>query len=148
MNEQRTQPLLLALFLLIFSILPAITWSCTGMQLKAKDNTYVNGRTIEFGINLDLAGLVIPRNYAFHGTLPDGSNGLIYQSKYAVVGGGMFGETAVADGVNEKGLSVGDFYFPGYAVYATLTPENKKRALSPTEFSNWILTQFATVNEV
>lgn len=123
-------------------------WSCTGMQLIAKDGSAINGRTVEFGLNLEIGGLVIPRHYTFQGTLPDGSLGLLYTSKYAAIGGGMFGEAAIADGINEKGLAIGDFYFPGYAVYATITPDNKNRALSPTQFSNWVLTQFATIDEV
>lgn len=138
----------IAFLFLFFQSLVTSVWSCTGIQLKTKNGEYVNGRTVEFGLNLNLSGLVIPRNYAFKGTLPDGGSGLIYKAKYAAVGGGMFGEAAIADGMNEKGLAIGDFYFPGYAEYATITPQNQMHALSPTEFSNWILTQFATVDEV
>lgn len=137
----------LFLSLVIFTLMHP-TWSCTGIQLRAKDGVLINGRTIEFGLDLELGGIFIPRNYKFHGTLPDGSPGLTYTAKYAALGGGMFGEVAIADGINEKGLAVGDFYFPGYAQYTVINDQNKKQALSPTEFSNWILTQFATVEEV
>lgn len=145
--------MILSRFILVLTIffaglLITPSWSCTGVQLKAKDGAFVNGRTVEFGLNLQLSGLVIPRNYAFKGTLPDGSAGLAYTSKYAAIGGSMFGENAIADGINERGLAVGSFYFPGYAEYAKMTPENQNRALSPTEFSNWILTQFTTVEDV
>ncbi len=134
---------------LILAILTTnLALACTGIQLKAKDGSYVNGRTVEFGINLPLNGLFIPRHYAFKGTLPDGSTGLTYQSKYAAIGANTFGEPAIVDGVNEKGLSIGMFYFPGYAKYAEITSQNKSMALSPVEFPNWILTQFATVDEV
>lgn len=124
-------------------------YSCTGIQLKANDGSYVNGRTVEFGMALDLSALVMPRNYQLKGTLPDGTtNGIAYTTKYAAVGGSAFNEPAIVDGINEKGLSVGMFYFPGYASYTALTAQNKSHALSPTEFPNWILTQFATVDEV
>lgn len=123
-------------------------WACTGIQLKAKDGYYVSGRTVEFGMPLDIAVVVIPRNYELKGSLPDGSPGLVYRTKYAAVGGSMFAATDIADGINEKGLTIGAFYFPNYAAYTTITPENKSLALSPTEFSNWVLTQFATVDEV
>jgi choloylglycine hydrolase len=136
------------LLFLALSLISINALACTGMQLKAKDNSFVNGRTIEFGTSLNLGGLIVPRNYEFKGTNPDGIAGLVYRAKYAAVGGGMFGEMAIADGLNEKGLSVGTFYFPGYAGYATVTPENKSHALSPTEFANWIITQFASVDEV
>ena len=133
-----------AILLLIFS---TVIFACTGIQLKAKDGSYVNGRSVEFGINLDLGVLIVPRHYIFKGVLPDGSTGLTYQAKYAAIGANTFGYPAIVDGVNEKGLSVGMFYFPGYAEYASVTPENKNRALSPIDFPNWILTQFSTVDE-
>lgn len=131
-----------------FSCAAITAWSCTGIQLKAKDGSYVNGRTVEFGMPLDLSGLIIPRDYEFKGTLPDGSTGLTYRAKYAAIGGTAFGAPTLVDGLNEKGLAIGMFYFPGYAQYATMTAENKSRALSPVEFPNWIITQFATVAEV
>ena len=147
--QATTTKIITSIFILIISIITtSIVWSCTGIQLKAKDGSFVSARTVEFGINLNISGIFVPRNYDFKGTLPDGTPGLIYRSKYAAVGGNMFGEQAIADGLNEKGLSIGAFYFPGYASYATITPENKNRALSPTEFSNWVLTQFASVDEV
>lgn len=145
---QRNKSFFILAVSFILTLFAGMSWACTGLQVKTKDGSYVNGRTVEFGISLELAGVIVPRNYELKGTLPDGSTGLTYRSKYAVIGGGMFGSTDIADGLNEKGLSIGAFYFPGYAGYAAITPENKNRALSPTEFSNWILTQFATVDEV
>jgi choloylglycine hydrolase len=117
-------------------------------MLKAADGSSINGRTVEFGKQIDLAAIVTPKNYAFSGTLPDGSKGMQYKAKYAVVGANAYGEDAVIDGLNEAGLSVGAFYFPGYADYADVTAENKSSAMSATEYANWLLTQFATVDEV
>jgi choloylglycine hydrolase len=126
--------------------LPAL--ACTGIMHKAQDGTVINGRSVEFDVNLDIGGMVIPQGYAFKGTLPDGSKGLTYTAKYAVVGANTFGGHAVIDGVNEAGLSVGAFYFPGYAGYAKADANNKSKALSSVEYPNWLLTQFATVDEV
>lgn len=148
MKQARTHRLIQLFTVTLFSLTANAAWACTGIQLNASDGTHISGRTVEFGMQLNLGGVIEPRNYELHGTLPDGTTGLVYKSKYAAVGGGMFGSTDIADGINEKGLVVGDFYFPGYAGYATITADNKNRALSPTEFSNWILTQFATVDEV
>lgn len=143
-----TKQMLAASMVLLSMLITSSAIACTGIKIKAKDGTTVNGRTVEFGIPLDINAVIVPRNYPLHGTLPDGKTGLVYQSKYAAIGGGMFGSSDIADGLNEKGLSVGAFYFPGYAEYAQVTPANSSQALSPTEFSNWILTQFATVDEV
>lgn len=121
--------------------------ACTGMKLVAKDESFVHGRTLEFGIPVDISCVVFPRDYQFRGTTPLG-NGLSYTSKYASVGAIAFGNPALMDGMNEKGLAVGTFYFPTYASYAEITPQNQSRALSPAEFPNWIVTQFATIDEV
>jgi choloylglycine hydrolase len=37
----------------------------------------------------------------------------------------------ILDGINDQGLSVGLFYFPNYAKYTDVTPENAKRAIAP-----------------
>ncbi|MEI8125796.1 MAG: choloylglycine hydrolase family protein [Parachlamydiaceae bacterium] len=120
---------------------------CTGIKLVAKDGTFVHGRTLEFGIQVDTSIAVIPRSYEFVGTTPVGK-GMTYKSKYAAVGAVTFGDIALMDGLNEKGLAVGTFYFPGFAGYATIDAENQSKAVSPVEFPNWILTQFASVDEV
>jgi choloylglycine hydrolase len=56
--------------------------------------------------------------------------------------------SVILDGVNDQGLSVGLFYFPGYASYTPVTKENAGRALAPYEFGLWALANFATVDEV
>ena len=38
--------------------------------------------------------------------------------------------------------------FPTFASYAETTEENRARSLSPVDFSNWILTNFADVAEL
>lgn len=123
-------------------------WACTGIRIKLQDGTYIHGRTLDFDMDLHPSGFFIPRDYPFSGTLPDGSKGMSYRAKYAAIGAGTFGQIAAGDGINEQGLSVGSFYFQGYAEYAEVTAENKTKALSPLEFSNWLLTQFANVEEV
>ena len=121
--------------------------ACTGIQLTAKDGSIVHGRTLEFGIPVEPSIAVIPRGYRFVGTTPMGA-GLRYTVKYAVVGAVLFDDMAILDGVNEKGLAVGTFFFPGFAAYTPITDENQARALSPSEFPHWIVTQFASIDEL
>jgi len=121
--------------------------ACTGLQLKAKDGTFINGRTLEFGQVIDVSIAVVPRGYAFTGTTPIGA-GMAYQSKCAALGAIAFNHPALMDGLNEGGLSVGIFYFPGFAEYGTVTEANRSKALFPSDFANWILTQFASIDEV
>ena len=52
------------------------------------------------------------------------------------------------DGINDQGLYVGLFYFPGYASYPDATAENSPHALAPPEYGTWLLGNFASVDEV
>lgn len=130
-----------------FTGLSAPLEGCTGIKLVAKDGSLVHGRTLEFGIQIQTSAVIVPRGYEFVGTTPQGP-GLKYKAKYGVVGAIAFDNPAIMDGMNEKGLAIGTFYFPGFAGYATITDENQSKALSPIEFSNWIITQFETIDEV
>lgn len=142
----KKKPLILVVIFACLTFTASIE-ACTGIKLIAKDGSLVHGRTLEFGVKVDISALVIPRGYSFKGTTPNGA-GLSYTSKYGVVGAMAFDDPALMDGLNEKGLAVGTFYFPGFAGYSQITSENQSKALSPVEFPNWILTQFATVEEV
>lgn len=121
--------------------------ACTGIKLTNTDGTTVHGRTVEFGTKIDISIAAIPRGTEFKGRAP-GGEGLTYTSKYAAVGAVTFKDVALADGLNEAGLAAGIFYFPGFAEYAQVTDQNRSKALSPVDFTNWLLTQFATVSEV
>jgi choloylglycine hydrolase len=134
--------------LICFIFLSAIDLSaCTGIKLIAKDGSVVHGRTLEFGVQVNTSLVVIPRNYRFTSTTPKGK-GLTYKSKYAAVGAITNSTISIMDGINEKGLSIGTFYFPGFASYTQITKENQDKALSPLEFPNWILTQFQNIDEI
>ncbi len=140
---------LLIILTIFVAFISNVANACTGMQIKTKDGNIINGRTVEFAAPITMNKVFVPRNYKFVSKLDDKTNGLTYKSKYAFIGGGMYNDVNVSDGVNEKGLSLGAFYFPGYAVY----PDYKKQkstanSLSPSQFTNWVLSQFATVDEV
>ncbi|EKE08127.1 MAG: hypothetical protein ACD_17C00334G0002 [uncultured bacterium] len=134
----------------IFIVMLSVTiasHACTGIRMTAQDGTSVNGRTVEFGSLIEMYACVIPRNYAFVGKTSIGS-GLHYTSKYAVLGAYCFEDQVVMDGMNEMGLACGAFYFPGFAGYTSVNRSNQSKAISPVEFPNWVLTQFASLSEV
>jgi choloylglycine hydrolase len=120
--------------------------ACTGLMLRNSDGTVSHGRTVEFGIPLQFDLAVVPRNYKFTGQTPIGA-GKTWSSKYGAVGMIVFGNLGIMDGINEKGLAVGAFYFPTEAEYTKTTPENQAQSMSAVDFSNWVLTSFATVDE-
>jgi choloylglycine hydrolase len=134
-------------FLTVLVVFSAHLFGCTGILVQTDGQGFVHGRTVEFGIPLDMSVAVIPRGISFTGKTPLG-DGKVYQSKYAAVGVYCFDDVVLMDGMNEKGLSAGAFYFPGYAGYAKITKANQSKAISPVEFPHWILTQFATIEEV
>jgi choloylglycine hydrolase len=124
------------------------TLACTGISLKATDGGAIRGRTLEFGFPLQSNVIVVPAGKEFSGTLPDGGKGLTYKTRYDVVGANAVGQVMIVDGLNDQGLSIGLFYFPGFAKYAPVTKENVSRALAPQDFGLWVLGNFATVDEV
>ena len=123
-------------------------FACTGISLKSADGAAIRGRTLEFGFPMQSKVIVVPAGKELSGTLPDGGKGLVYKSRYAIVGANALGLPVILDGINDQGLSVGLFYFPGYAKYTDVTPENASHALAGYEFGIWALANFATVDEV
>ena len=123
--------------------------ACTGGALIAKDGGVAVGRTLEFGKALDSVLAIWPAGSEFTGQTATGANGLKWKSQY-----GFLGPTAAThhdmliDGLNDQGLNVGLFYFPGYAQYAEATPENAAKGLAPAQVAAWILSNCANVAEV
>lgn len=136
---------LVIILTLTLGVIPAS--ACTGIKLKTRDGAVIQGRTVEFGISIDATVTAIPRGHAFVGKTPKG-DGLEYTAKYGAVGTTAFGDVNLMDGLNEAGLSVGTFYFPTFAEYTPVTPGNQAKALSQIDFPNWLLTRFASVEEV
>jgi choloylglycine hydrolase len=125
-----------------------VAQACTGIRLIAKDGGVIAARTLEFGFDLHSEVIVIPAGTALTGSLPDGGKGISYKTKYGFLGANAEGLTAIVDGINDRGLYVGLFYFPGYASYSDATKENAARAMASHEYANWLLGNFATIEEV
>ena len=121
--------------------------ACTGIRLKAADGSIVTGRTLEFGFLIPTDIVAIPRGYAFTSETPIGP-GMAWTGKYAAVGAALQGAAQYIDGINEKGLAVGLFYFPTFAQYTDTTKENQARSIAVADFGTWLLTSFASLDEV
>jgi choloylglycine hydrolase len=135
--------------LVISALLAGQTASaCTGIRLTAKDGAVVTGRTLEFGVDLQSQVAVFPKGTVFTGELPGGAKGITFKSKYGVVGANALGLPAIVDGLNDQGLYAGIFFFPGYATYSTVTPENQSKSLANYQYALWILANFSTVAEL
>lgn len=126
---------------------------CTDFLLQAadKDKSVVIGRSMEFGEDLGSQILVGGRGTKKHSAAPDSPmGGLSWTAKYGYVGlnvAGLHLKHLICDGMNEKGLSIGALWLPGYTQYSQ-TVSSKAQALDVTDFTNWVLGNFATVAEV
>ena len=121
--------------------------ACTGLQVKTENGAYISGRTLEFGIFLPTSAISVPRNYSFVGNTPKGE-GKKWKTKYASIGVMIGSDKIILDGINEKGLTCGMFYLPGYASYPETTKQNQDISMSTSDFNQWVLSQFKNVDEV
>ncbi len=122
--------------------------ACTGVTVKAKDGTVISTRSMEFAMQLDSNVIYLPRGFKTQVIFTGDEKGASWKQKYATLGINALGLDLIIEGFNEKGLNVGAFYLPGFAVYEKLTPENAKKAIAPTFFPTWVTGNFATVAEV
>lgn len=129
-------------------VAPQLALACTSFVLPTSDGSMVYGRTMEFAAPIDSEMIVIPRNFALKSDAPEGSSGKAWKSKYAAIGMNAFGMSALADGMNEKGLTGGILYFPGFADYTNPADATPADSLAPWDFLTWVLTNFETVAEV
>lgn len=122
--------------------------ACTGITLRAKDGAVVYGRTMEWGtFDLHSRVSIMPRGLGYIGSTPDKKPGMKWTTKYGVVGVDALGKDIVVDGMNEKGLTVGLFYHPGFAEYPAYDPSQASNTLGPTDLGTFIITTCATVDE-
>ena len=122
--------------------------ACTGICLSGAKGAVV-GRSMEWGaFDLHSRVTIIPRGHKFTGLTPDGYTGKKWIAKYGVVGLDMLEKVTIADGMNEKGLYAGLFYHPGFAQYPKYDPAKSDSTITAIDVVHYILTQFATVDEV
>ena len=123
--------------------------ACTGISLTAKDGSYVQARTIEWAYGaLKSEYVIIPRGEKLQSFTPTGTNGLTFTSKYGVVGLAVVEKEFIAEGINEAGLSAGLFFFPRYGGYTPYDQSQNSVTLGDMQVVQWILTQFATIDEL
>ena len=108
--------------------------ACTGIRIKPKDGSVIAARTLEFAADLHSNVIVIPRAMDSVGTAPGDQPGLRWKSRYAIVGANAFDQPVIVDGLNEKGLGMGIFYFPGYAAYQEVKAKTSPRPSLPGSF--------------
>lgn len=123
--------------------------ACTGISLTAADGSYVQARTIEWSHStLSSEYVIIPRGEALKSYTPTGLNGITWVTKYGAVGMAVVEKEFIAEGINEKGLSAGLFFFPDYGGYVAYDSAYNSRTLADLQVVQWLLTTCATIEDV
>ncbi|MGA8891089.1 MAG: choloylglycine hydrolase family protein [Anaeromyxobacteraceae bacterium] len=127
---------------------PRVADACTTFRISSKDGAILVGRSMELGMPLESAVMIVPRGHPLSATRPDGKPGSSWTARYGFAGMNTLGVDISTDGLNEAGLSVGTLYIPGFVQYEPFPTAAGAEAISNLELSNWLLSRFATVDEV
>jgi choloylglycine hydrolase len=123
---------------------------CTDFLLQAADASVVNGRSMEYGLDMGsqivVGGRGTPMTSGAPG-LPNG--GLGWVANFGYVGlnvAGLGHKELIADGMNQEGLAISALWLPGYTVYSHTVTDNAV-ALDVSLLPSWALGKHATVDE-
>lgn len=139
-----------AIFIISLGLISQIpTNACTGITLKSKDNSVIAARTIEWAESvMNNLYVVVPRNQELQSLTPSGMDGVKFKSKHGYVGLAVEQKEFMVEGINEKGLSAGLFYFPNYGKYQPYNEAKKDQCLADFQVVSYVLAECSTINEV
>ncbi len=142
--------ILLALATIMMAAGAGETEACTGITLKAGDGGTVVARTIEWaGSDIESRYVIVPRGYAQQSYVPGGKKGgTTFDAHYGYVGLAVQQDEFVTEGINEKGLSAGLFYFPRYGEYESYNDSLSTTTLSDLQLVSYVLGSCETVSDV
>lgn len=124
--------------------------ACTGISLKSQDGGVIVARTVEWALGDAKHNYIaiFPRGKSYRAQTPEGLNGAAWKGKYGFVSVAAYDQPYGPDAMNEKGLYVGVYYFPGFADYAPYKKSNADKSMSVGDFMQWMLSSFDTVAQV
>ena len=123
--------------------------ACTGITLKSSDGSVVAARTVEWAESvMNTMYVVVPRDQELQSFTPSGGDGMKFTTKHGFFGLSVEQKEFMVEGINEKGLSAGLFYFPNYGKYLPYDPSQKEKSLADFQLVSYVLGECETVNEV
>ena len=139
-----------AIFIISLGLISQIpTNACTGITLKSKDNSVITARTIEWAESvMNNLYVVVPRNQELQSLTPSGMDGVKFKSKHGYVGLAVEQKEFMVEGINEKGLSAGLFYFPNYGKYQPYNEAKKDQCLADFQVVSYVLAECSTIDEI
>jgi len=130
------------------------TDACTEIRKIAEDSSVIVARSFEYGFDFKSRVIREPEGY-FHvaGNIPlckfSGIAPLNWTNLYSVLLVDSMGSGQAIDGMNAAGLSVGALLMPGgFAKYENCPMHKCGFAVSHMELPGWLLSNFATVQQV
>jgi len=139
------------IFLIFVLLSPALTpssFACTDFRVTAKDGTVLITRSLEYAADLNSNLRSSPRGRLFKTESPDAKAGLSWKAKYGYLFLDGMGVDVAIDGMNEAGLSIEALYLPNFAEYQQVPAGSNSHALPYLNFGDWILSNFANIDEV
>ena len=125
------------------------TNACTGITLKSKDGAVIAARTIEWAESvMNNMYVVVPRNQELQSLTPSGMDGVTFKAKHGFVGLAVEQKEFMVEGINEKGLSAGLFYFPNYGKYQPYDETLKDQCLADFQVVSYVLAECSNIDEV
>ncbi|RKH61343.1 linear amide C-N hydrolase [Corallococcus llansteffanensis] len=117
----------------------------TGTDSRVSTSFAVNGRSMEFGRDLNSQLMVHAAGEGFKSKAPDNQPGLAWKSTYGFIGLTALSDAVLVDGMNTQGLSVGALWLPG-ATYPKVSQPSQ--ALALVDFVTWALGTCGSVADV
>lgn len=118
---------------------------CTAMTMQIPQGDTYFGRTMDFSYPLDPSLYFIPKGCKWNNIL----HTHIIHNQYNVMGIGQdISPVVLSDGVNEMGFGAAALYFPGFAKYDPIVPQDSFRlSIAAVELVKFLLSQCASVTE-
>jgi len=139
---RRVKKISIALFA-IFAGVQLSAEACTRVVYQGPNNTIITARSMDWKEDTQSNLWIFPRGMERNGEV--GKDPLKWTSKYGSVIASAY-EISSTDGMNEKGL-VANLLWLAESTYPEWNHNNKKKALSIAAWVQYVLDNFATVNE-
>lgn len=122
--------------------------ACTGIEVKTTDGSVIFARTMEFGAELKSDLMFFPKGQNFSTELGKDLKGKSWQNSHAYIGMTMMGTNHLVEGLNDSGLYIGGFFFPGFAKYPPVDPAKAAESITPQTLGDFLLGNCASVDQV
>lgn len=126
-------------------------YACTAVDIVARDNTVIAGRTMEWAFDMQWTVVSLPRGTPVTLSAPPalGLPARTVPTRYAIVGvgPGVIPGNVVLEGQNAAGLGMSGNFLPGFTQYQAVTPQDRNY-VSILAFGTWALGSHATVAEL